>query len=145
MIVITRSHNPKSGHWNRPEIEERDTLRGTLFFTDLGHSHYHRCLGGIRSFSRARGVTESKRVVTKQRSKSNGDWKIKNPEGELGGWYFEYANEFYPDVDDTFQVITALSKVRFTTESKEKENEKPYSGRLNGLSRCRIKMVVGLI
>ena len=29
----------------------------------------------------------------------------------MGGWYFEYANEFYPDCDDTAQLLTALSKV----------------------------------
>ena len=48
--------------------------------------------------------------------KTVGDWKIKNHKGEPGGWYFEHANEFYPDVDDTFQVLTALSKIRFANE-----------------------------
>ncbi|HMG35117.1 MAG TPA: squalene--hopene cyclase [Blastocatellia bacterium] len=52
--------------------------------------------------------------------KSYGDWKVKNPEGRPGGWYFEYANEFYPDIDDTFQVLTSLSKVRFPDERREK-------------------------
>jgi squalene-hopene/tetraprenyl-beta-curcumene cyclase len=52
--------------------------------------------------------------------KTVGDWKIKNPKGEPGGWYFEHANEFYPDVDDTFQVLTALSKVRFPNESDQR-------------------------
>jgi squalene-hopene/tetraprenyl-beta-curcumene cyclase len=51
--------------------------------------------------------------------KEVGDWKVKNPEGRPGGWYFEYANEFYPDVDDTFQVLTALSKVRFPEAAGE--------------------------
>ncbi|MFL6214876.1 MAG: squalene--hopene cyclase [Blastocatellia bacterium] len=49
-----------------------------------------------------------------------GDWKVKNPEGEPGGWYFEYANEYYPDVDDTFQVLTSLSKVRFPDSERER-------------------------
>jgi squalene-hopene/tetraprenyl-beta-curcumene cyclase len=36
-----------------------------------------------------------------------GDWS--NTAGaEPGGWYFEYANEFYPDVDDTAMVLMAL-------------------------------------
>jgi squalene-hopene/tetraprenyl-beta-curcumene cyclase len=52
--------------------------------------------------------------------KEVGDWKVKNPEGEPGGWYFEYANEFYPDVDDTFQVLTSLSKVRFPGAAGER-------------------------
>ncbi|TNF70862.1 MAG: squalene--hopene cyclase [Acidobacteria bacterium] len=40
-----------------------------------------------------------------------GDWRVRNPEGPVGGWYFEYANEFYPDCDDTAQILTAVSKV----------------------------------
>jgi squalene-hopene/tetraprenyl-beta-curcumene cyclase len=28
-----------------------------------------------------------------------------------GGWYFEFNNEFYPDVDDSAQVLLALNKV----------------------------------
>ena len=34
----------------------------------------------------------------------------------MGGWYFEYANEFYPDTDDTAEVLTSLSYVRFPAE-----------------------------
>jgi squalene-hopene/tetraprenyl-beta-curcumene cyclase len=39
--------------------------------------------------------------------KRPGDWHIKNP-APPGGWYFEFANEFYPDVDDTIMVMMAL-------------------------------------
>ncbi|HQR68693.1 MAG TPA: squalene--hopene cyclase, partial [Thermoanaerobaculia bacterium] len=48
-----------------------------------------------------------------------GDWKKANPEGPVGGWYFEYANEFYPDTDDTAEVLTALSRVRFAEAHEE--------------------------
>ena len=40
-----------------------------------------------------------------------GDWAVKVPNVEPGGWYFEFNNEFYPDTDDTAQVLMALSKV----------------------------------
>jgi squalene-hopene/tetraprenyl-beta-curcumene cyclase len=40
-----------------------------------------------------------------------GDWAVKVPKTEPGGWYFEHNNEFYPDTDDTAQVLLALSKV----------------------------------
>jgi len=40
-----------------------------------------------------------------------GDWAVKVPGTEAGGWYFEFNNEFYPDTDDTAQVLLALSKV----------------------------------
>ena len=40
-----------------------------------------------------------------------GDWAVKVPNTEPGGWYFEFNNEFYPDTDDTAQVLMALGKV----------------------------------
>jgi squalene-hopene/tetraprenyl-beta-curcumene cyclase len=39
-----------------------------------------------------------------------GDCQLVDPSTPVGGWYFEYANEFYPDCDDTAEVISALSK-----------------------------------
>lgn len=40
-----------------------------------------------------------------------GDWARANPEGSPGGWYFQFANEFYPDTDDTAMVLMALHKL----------------------------------
>jgi squalene-hopene/tetraprenyl-beta-curcumene cyclase len=40
-----------------------------------------------------------------------GDWAVKNRKAEPGGWYFEFNNEFYPDVDDSGQVLLALNKI----------------------------------
>jgi squalene-hopene/tetraprenyl-beta-curcumene cyclase len=40
-----------------------------------------------------------------------GDWAMKVRDTEPGGWYFEFNNEFYPDTDDTAQVLLALNKV----------------------------------
>jgi len=40
-----------------------------------------------------------------------GDWAVKVRNTEPGGWYFEFNNEFYPDTDDTGQVLLALSRV----------------------------------
>ena len=51
--------------------------------------------------------------------KKVGDWKKSCPEAEPGGWYFEYANEWYPDTDDTAEVLTALSRVRFPGEAED--------------------------
>ncbi len=48
-----------------------------------------------------------------------GDWKIIDPQAPVGGWYFEYANEFYPDCDDTAEVLKCLSKVPMTDEREE--------------------------
>lgn len=40
--------------------------------------------------------------------KQPGDWKFNHPELEPGGWFFEFNNEFYPDVDDTSMVLIAF-------------------------------------
>jgi len=50
-----------------------------------------------------------------------GDWTVKLPDTEPGGWYFEFANEFYPDTDDTAQVLLALSKVDNPRDSDQHE------------------------
>ncbi len=53
--------------------------------------------------------------------KSPGDWTVKSRGQAVGGWYFEYANEHYPDCDDTAQVMTSLSKVRFVDAEAQRE------------------------
>ena len=54
-----------------------------------------------------------------------GDWMVNNKKGKPAGWYFEFNNEFYPDVDDTAMVALGLSKVehpngRYQVESVER-------------------------
>lgn len=39
-----------------------------------------------------------------------GDWSVRKPEIEPAGWYFEFNNEFYPDIDDTIMTTMALAK-----------------------------------
>ncbi len=41
-----------------------------------------------------------------------GDWSVMRPHLEPSGWYFEFANEFYPDIDDTGMVLLALMHSR---------------------------------
>jgi squalene-hopene/tetraprenyl-beta-curcumene cyclase len=43
--------------------------------------------------------------------RSKGDWAVKVPNVQPGGWYFEFNNEFYPDVDDSAMVLLGLDKV----------------------------------
>ena len=37
-----------------------------------------------------------------------GDWRVKNPHTEPGGWAFEFVNDWYPDLDDSAVVPRAL-------------------------------------
>ncbi len=39
-----------------------------------------------------------------------GDWQVRRPGLEPGGWSFEFDNDCYPDLDDTAEVILALRR-----------------------------------
>jgi squalene-hopene/tetraprenyl-beta-curcumene cyclase len=40
-----------------------------------------------------------------------GDWAARRPQVPPGGWAFEFANDNYPDLDDTAEVVLALRQV----------------------------------
>ena len=40
-----------------------------------------------------------------------GDWSVRRPSVEPGGWAFEFANDGYPDTDDTAEVVLALRRI----------------------------------
>jgi squalene-hopene/tetraprenyl-beta-curcumene cyclase len=63
--------------------------------------------------SRAAGWLLSKEVRRK------GDWSVKRPDTEPSGWYFEFANEFYPDIDDTAMVLLALKHAQAGDRAKQ--------------------------
>ena len=41
-----------------------------------------------------------------------GDWAVRRPRLAPGGWAFEFANDNYPDIDDTAEVVMALRAAR---------------------------------
>jgi len=51
----------------------------------------------------------------------SGDWAVKVPGTEPAGWYFEFNNEFYPDTDDTAQVLLALGKAQARREGQRQD------------------------
>jgi squalene-hopene/tetraprenyl-beta-curcumene cyclase len=107
-------------------IEEEDTFRMQPCMSPVWDTAYALfALGeaGVPA-SDPRLVRCADWILQKQVRKT-GDWKIKNPKGEPGGWYFEFNNEFYPDVDDTAMVCLGLSRVehpngRYQAESVQR-------------------------
>ena len=49
-----------------------------------------------------------------------GDWSIYNPGLEPGGWAFEFANDWYPDVDDSAVILMVLKRIA-TADPKRKD------------------------
>jgi len=60
-----------------------------------------------------------------------GDWQVKNPTSQPGGWAFEFKNDFYPDIDDTAMVLLALRLVHTDDDDLSQEREKSYLRGLN--------------
>ncbi|MEM6823159.1 MAG: squalene--hopene cyclase, partial [Verrucomicrobiota bacterium] len=53
--------------------------------------------------------------------KRKGDWCVKNPYPHASGWAFEYNNDFYPDVDDTFKILIGLTQIEATDPARQKK------------------------
>jgi squalene-hopene/tetraprenyl-beta-curcumene cyclase len=47
-----------------------------------------------------------------------GDWMVKTPGVEPGGWAFEFRNDFFPDVDDTAFVLMALQRLDYPDRTR---------------------------
>jgi squalene-hopene/tetraprenyl-beta-curcumene cyclase len=62
-------------------------------------------------------------LLTKE-SRRKGDWAAKRPDLTPSGWAFEFANEFYPDVDDTAMVLLALLHAKASDPEKQARAER---------------------
>ncbi len=59
-----------------------------------------------------------------------GDWDIKSPELEPGGWAFEFQNDWYPDVDDSGFVMIAINKIKVKNQKAKDDAVR------NGINWC---------
>ena len=64
-------------------------------------------------------IVSAARWLLKRESTRLGDWAAKAPGVQPGGWFFEYRNAFYPDTDDTAQVLTSLAGLTFPQPREE--------------------------
>ncbi len=99
----------RSAQFERPAGgRRRAVLLPALLLAGVGH--------GDRRVSRSanRGTRPRRRCggaadwLLAKEVRRKGDWSVKRPDTEPSGWYFEFANEFYPDIDDTAMVLLAL-------------------------------------
>jgi squalene-hopene/tetraprenyl-beta-curcumene cyclase len=77
-----------------------DTILALVGLVDAGVDPADPGLVAARRWIAARQITEAGR----------GDWRVYNPEGPPGGFAFEYANSWYPDVDDTAAIVIGFLK-----------------------------------
>ncbi len=53
-------------------------------------------------------VQRGARWLVDEQILGRGDWSVRRPGLEPGGWAFEFENANYPDIDDTAEVVMAL-------------------------------------
>jgi squalene-hopene/tetraprenyl-beta-curcumene cyclase len=51
-----------------------------------------------------------------------GDWSVRRPVLRPGGWSFEFDNDYYPDIDDTAEVVLALLRVDHPDAGRVRES-----------------------
>ena len=49
-------------------------------------------------------------LIPRQILDVKGDWAQAKPDVRAGGWAFQYANAFYPDLDDTAVIVMAMNR-----------------------------------
>lgn len=84
-----------------------DTAWAMIALNDSGLSPSHPAL------------VRAARWLLKQEIQTGGDWQVKNPRTEPGGWAFELDNDLYPDIDDTAVAPRALRKVNLPQPAEE--------------------------
>lgn len=102
------------GELEKLEIEEDDTLRVQPCFSPVWDTAYaiHALVeSGVEPDHP--DLLRAGHWMMDRRGHGSGDWRVRNRDARIPGWYFEYANPFYPDCDTTAESIVALHGLRF--------------------------------
>jgi squalene-hopene/tetraprenyl-beta-curcumene cyclase len=66
-------------------------------------------------------LVKSAQWLLEREVRIRGDWRIKSPDLEPGGWAFEFINDHYPDVDDSGFVMLAIKDIKVSDENAKNE------------------------
>lgn len=58
-------------------------------------------------------------LISKQITEVKGDWAVKNKNAKPGGWAFEFENDYFPDVDDTIEILTVIDRLAIPEQEKQ--------------------------
>ncbi len=92
-------------------IEERDTLRLQPCFSPVWDTALS--VNALSTTTNAKddpALERACRWLIAREVRRKGDWSVQLPDLEPGGWFFEYRNGYYPDIDDTAMVLMGLAR-----------------------------------
>jgi len=119
IALACRGHGPDSPYlrrgidgWKRFLVDEGDRLRPEACQSPV----WDTCLAVVAL--RAAGVAADEPALVKaggwmlqEEVRARGDWAVRLPGVEPGGWSFEYDNDLYPDIDDAAVVGIGLNEL----------------------------------
>jgi squalene-hopene/tetraprenyl-beta-curcumene cyclase len=119
IALACRGHGPESpaltrglAGWERFLVEDGDRLRPEACQSPVWDT-------GLALLAlRAAGVPADEPALRRaadwilgEEIRQRGDWAVRRPGLETGGWAFEYDNDLYPDIDDAAVVALALKEL----------------------------------
>ena len=96
--LVIESDDQRSIHLQPCKSPVWDTAISTIALREAGVPAHHPALRSAVKWLLSKEVRD------------RGDWSVRNSRVEPAGWYFEFNNEFYPDIDDTIMVLMALQQ-----------------------------------
>ncbi|UCF89730.1 MAG: squalene--hopene cyclase, partial [Desulfobacterales bacterium] len=120
--VISKGLDALNHHWSyarngglhiqASESPVWDTVLALMAMQDCG-----------RGYRQSPSMQQAVDWVLTQQVKAAGDWQIKVKGVQPGGWAFERANRFYPDIDDTAVALIVLARLRSAYEDRARLEE----------------------
>jgi squalene-hopene/tetraprenyl-beta-curcumene cyclase len=118
VALVCRGHGPESPYvrkalkgWERFLVEDGDRLRPEACQSPVWDTGL--ALAGLRAADVPPEEPALQRAadwLVSEEIRARGDWAVRAPGVEPGGWAFEYDNDLYPDIDDTAIVAMALKE-----------------------------------
>ncbi|HXV32813.1 MAG TPA: squalene--hopene cyclase [Gaiellaceae bacterium] len=119
IALACRGHGPESpsfsrglAGWKRFLVEDGDRLRPEACQSPVWDTGL--ALLALRAADVPAGEPALQRAaewLLREEVRQRGDWAIRRPGVEPGGWAFEHDNDLYPDVDDAAVVGLALDEL----------------------------------
>jgi squalene-hopene/tetraprenyl-beta-curcumene cyclase len=119
VALVCRGHGPDSPYvdralrgWNRFLVEDGDRLRPEACQSPVWDTGL--ALLGLRAAGIPAEEPALRRAadwLVEEEIRAHGDWAVRRPGVEPGGWAFEYDNDLYPDIDDAAIVALALNEM----------------------------------
>ena len=91
--------------------------------------------------TRARRCGRSTGCKSKQLLDEPGDWRVEPADLQGGGWAFQFANSYYPDLDDTAVVAWAMHQARNAATLRGKRNAGARLARRHAEQQRRVCLI----